>query len=168
MRGQDIVAIVGTFILGLFCGWYLYVFGFSLQFNEVTEFAQGESLVIIGEAYGGCERGGGCASYRIADDGTYRAFPGGVDAVGERVVKEGEVPADWYSDIKKALTKDALETLSEPYRKTNCRSDGDGIEYRYQVQLGEAMYELDTCTTALATDADVRALLQDLFLYMEL
>lgn len=168
MRGQDIVAIVGTFMLGLFCGWYLFVFGFSLQFDDVTDIATGESLVVIGEAYGGCERGGGCASYRIAEDGTYRAFSSSVDVSSGRVVKEGEVPADWYRDIKDTLTESELTHLSEPYQKTDCKTYNDGIEYRYRVQLGEAMYELDTCTTALAKDADARALLQDLFLYMEL
>lgn len=168
MRGQDIVAIVGTFILGLATGWYLFVFGFSLQFGDLTEFVEAEPIIIIGEAYGGCERGGGCASYRIADDGTYRAFAGAPDQTVARELKEGKVPVDWQRDLRRTFSHETLEELAQSYNKTTCRSYADGIEYRYRIELGETTYELDTCTTRLATDADARALLQDLFSYMEL
>lgn len=168
MRGQDIVAIVGTFILGLVSGWYLFVFGFSLQFGEVAELVEGETLVVIGEAYGGCERGGYCASFRVADDGSYRAFAGAPDRTQPRVSSEGEIPKDWQRDLRDMLGHEKLEDLSQPYNKTTCRTYNDGIEYRYRIELGEDTYELDTCTTRLATDADTSSLLQDLFLYMEL
>lgn len=168
MRGQDIVAIVGTFILGLVAGWYLFVFGFSLQFGEVAELVEAEPLVIIGEAYGGCERGGYCASYQVADDGSYRALAGAPDRMTRREPKEGTVPDEWRRDLHGLFSQEALKKLSQPYNKTSCRTYTDGIEYRYRIELGNETYELDTCTTALAVDADAQALLQDLFLYMEL
>lgn len=162
MRRQDLVSILITFVVGLFVGSYLYLFGFSQQFTffgELTE--QPTGLTIFGEAYGGCERGGLCGSFQLAADGSYASFP----SVGDRearVKEEGDIPAELRRTLRDTFTDDYLFDLSEPFVPEMCATYSDGVDYRFRISIGEEQYLLDTCDTELANDATAQTLLRRL------
>jgi hypothetical protein len=162
MRRSDIVSILVTFIVGVFVGSYLYLFGFTQQFSFFGELTQDKhSLTIFGEAYGGCMRGGLCASFQLAPDGTFASFPAAAD-LEVRIKEDGEISSDLRRELRETFTTEYLFALSEDITPEMCESFYDGIEYRYRISVGDEQYLLDTCDTALANDEDAQALLQRL------
>lgn len=162
MRRSDIINILVTFVVGMFVGSYLYLFGFSQQFTffgELTKDTGG--LMIFGEAYGGCERGGICASFRLNSDGTYASFPAAADREA-RIKEEGEISGELRRTLRETFLPDYLFALSKEITPEMCESFYDGVEYRYRISVGDEQYLLDTCDTALANDTDAQVLLQTL------
>lgn len=162
MRRQDIISILVTFVIGVFVGSYLYLFGFSQQFTFFGELTKdANALMIFGEAYGGCERGGLCGSFQLASDGTYASFPAVADREA-RMKEEGEIPADLRRALRETLTDDYLFELSKIIIPEMCETYRDGIDYRFRISIGEEQYLLDSCDTELANDVAAQALLQRL------
>jgi len=162
MRRQDIATILVTFIVGALVGGYLYLYGFSTQFAPLGELTEVETFTIIAEAYGGCERGGFCAEFQLASDGTFRAFPAALRQE-DRMLREGEVERDVIRGLRDTFTADYLFKLSDPVASVDCASFVDGLDYRYRIIRGDEQYLLDTCDTALAYDASAKDALRNLF-----
>ncbi|MBY0310077.1 hypothetical protein K2Q16_02960 [Patescibacteria group bacterium] len=162
MRRQDIVSILITFVVGVCVGSYLYLYGFSQQFSFFGELTKDtDALVIVGGAYGGCERGGLCASFQLATDGTYASFPAAGDREA-RIKEEGEISAPLLRELRDTFTVDYLSALEQSITPEMCETYTDGIEYRFRIAVGEEQFELDSCDTALANDAAAQDLLQRL------
>lgn len=168
MKRQDIINIVVTFIVGVIVGAYLFVYGFNPQYEQVTNWTEEVgTFSVAGEAYGGCKRGGICASFQITDRGAYKTFPA-VSAGEERIPTEGILPSAVYRDLRNAFTGDSLVVLEEPVTSNGCASATNGIDYRLRVSLSSEQFVLDTCTTALADDKPTRDLIKKLVSTMSL
>jgi hypothetical protein len=162
MRRHDIVAIIGTLLIGMFAGGYLYLYGFSAQFAPLGELAEVETFTVFAEAYGGCERGGMCAAFQLESDGSYRTLA--ATAAGEeRVRREGEVAGSVMRELRDVFTPEYLFRLSDPITPVDCASYVDGIDYRYRIIRGDEQYHLDTCDTALSYDKSAQDSLRNLF-----
>ncbi len=163
MHRSDIISIVVTFLVGMVVGVYLYLFGFAQQFDVLEEISDsgGEELVINGEAYGGCARGGGCGTFQVAGDGAFTSFP--PVAVGdERLRRTGRVDEVLWDELSLILTPLRLRELATEAPSGDCASFYDGIDYRFYIDRGDERFLIDTCTTLLRTDERVLDLLQQL------
>ncbi len=162
MRRQDLMAILGTFFVGVLVGGYLYLYGFSTQFAPLGELTEVETFTVLAEGYGGCERGGFCATFQLESDGTFRAFPAAFERE-ERIRREGEVASGVMGELRDVFTPDYLFALSEPVDPVDCASFVDGVDYRYRIIRGDEQYLLDTCDTALSYDKSAQDRLRNLF-----
>jgi hypothetical protein len=162
MRRQDLMAILGTFFVGVLVGGYLYLYGFSTQFAPLGQLTEVETFTVLAESYGGCNWGGFCATFQLNTDGTFRAFPAAFERE-ERVRREGEVASGVMRELRDVFTAEYLFSLAEPIESVDCASFVEGIDYRYRIIRGDEQYTLDTCDTALAYDASARDQLRNLF-----
>lgn len=140
--------MIGTFTMGVIIGFYAYFAGFSSTERAVTETVEGwtDTLVIVGEAYGGCRMAEFCPSFQVADDGSYRYFyrPAGAS---EQVLREGIIPSDLHERLRQVATAGELQVASRPIEPAFCESYVDGIDVTYRVTLNDTDYELDSCGT---------------------
>jgi hypothetical protein len=168
MKKQDWLNILFTFIVGVFVGFYVYVTGFAptVEKIETTVEEIGETLIVTGEAYGGCDRVQTCPSFNIADDGTYRYSytPRGATTP---VLREGALPLSIQRNLKKYATKDTLEQFSKPVDPVMCESYVDGIDVRYVIELEGELYTLDSCGTNVDVDSKLWQTLSGLWSYFD-
>lgn len=142
--------IISTFVMGLFTGVYLYLIGFAPTYSSVIDSLSSHSptFVVEAEQYGGCERTGVCASFRLDDTRGYRYFPYTPYEVTS-VVHEGTLSQPTYIDLLNTVEEADLATLAVPVSSVTCPSMADGIDYRYTVLYAGKTYHLDTCHTRL-------------------
>ena len=156
MGRQDILTILITFSVGMAIGFYAYFAGYSPVASTVEEQIDTFTvdIVIVGEAYGGCERSGACPSFRIAEDGSYRYFylPRGAS---QQVLRTGTIPADRLRALHAQLTVEAVESASRPIEPALCDSYTDGIDVRYEVMLDRESYVIDSCGSAVDGDGSL-------------
>lgn len=134
--------------MGMGIGVYVYFSGYAPATATISEKVDNlsDTLVVVGEAYGGCQLGGFCPSFQVADDGSYRYFymPTGAS---EQVLREGEIPNDLHAQLRRVLTATELQVSSRRIEPAMCESYVDGIDVTYRVTLNETDYELDSCGT---------------------
>lgn len=168
MKRQDIISIIVTFLVGVVVGSYLYLYGFAPQYNTLIDSASNTGqLVIAGEAYGGCARGGICATFQVTNDGTFKAFPTQAREA-ERVVQTGKISTSLYQQFRASLTSGTLTRLAAPVTPKDCASHTDGIDYQLRIFFGDEQFTLDTCTTALADNLEQQILLDKLVIEMNI
>lgn len=146
------VILLSTFVFGFVTGAILFLY------NNTGNGEDGEPVLLEGEAaisvtayrYGGCARGDGCASYRIADDGTYEYI------VRSRAEGETRFADTLNSAEKTALFKTLkdtnLESLLETAFTGTCPVEYDGTGYRYNVTYYDKHYAFDTCVQDLENE----------------
>ena len=121
MKRQDVLTILITFVMGVVFGFYVYLVGFAPTSDRVSTVIQDDagSLVITGEAYGGCLRSGNCPTFNIAADGSYRYFytPLGTD---EQVLREGVLPLTLQQQLDRNVVQSALNTQSRMIQPVFC------------------------------------------------
>lgn len=153
MKRQDLVNILFTFVVGLVAGMYLFFAGFAPTTNSIENAVEeiGDTLVVTGEAYGGCDRPGTCPSFNIADGGEYRYSytPRGASS---QVLREGSLPLSIQQDLRRYATPNALMQFSQSVDPVMCESYVDGIDVRYTIELESETYVLDSCGTDVNAD----------------
>jgi len=168
MNRQDRLLLLSTFLVGFIIGVYAYFAGFSGVDRQVTQAIQegASSLVIVGEAYGGCARGDACPSFQVAADGSYRYFyrPGGAEA---QVLREGMVPADFYRQLRDIVTVPELQASSRSIEPAFCESYVDGIDVVYRITIGDTEFVIDSCGTDVDADGRLWQTLSQFWLYFE-
>jgi hypothetical protein len=169
MKRQDILNILFTFVIGVVVGVYVFFAGFAPTADRIETAVEdiGQSLVVTGEAYGGCDRAGACPSFNIANNGDYRYVftPRGAN---EAVLLEGTLPLDIQRQMKRSLQPDVLRQFSVSIDPIMCDSYVDGIDVRYIIELNDEMYEVDSCGTAVDGDSVAWETLGGLWYYFEL
>lgn len=154
--------------MGVTIGVYAYFAGFSSMDREISESIKeyDGTLVIIGEAYGGCEQSVSCPSFQVANDGRYRYFyvPRGADA---QVLREGNIPKDLHEQLKAVLRAGELQVASRPIEPAYCNSFDDGIDVAYRVTVDDVDFNLDSCGTDVDGDGQLWQTLGKIWNYFE-
>jgi hypothetical protein len=168
MKRQDILNILFTFVVGVVVGVYVFFAGFAPTTQKIETVVKdiGQSLVITGEAYGGCDRANTCPSFNIANNGTYR-YAYFLRNVEQQVLREGSVPLALQQKLKRYATRDALQALSDPLDPIMCESYTDGIDVRYTVELENEQYVLDSCGTTVDPDTMLWQTLSEMWNYFQ-
>jgi hypothetical protein len=168
MKRQDLLNMLFTFVVGVFVGVYVFFAGFAPTTQQIGDTVEdiGQSLVITGEAYGGCDRPGTCPSFNIADNGDYRYFYTPRSATSQ-VLREGSLPLAIQQQLKRYGTVGALEQFSAPVNPVMCESYVDGIDVRYIIELEGAVYVLDSCGTDVDAATQLWETLAGLWYYFD-
>ncbi len=147
------VILLSTFVFGFVTGAILFLFnntgnggdGESVQLEEEV------AISVMAYQYGGCARGNGCASYRIADDGTYEYLVRS-RTDGEIRFEDTMITAE-KTALFKALKDTDFEQLTESAFIGTCPAEYDGIGYRYNISYYNKHYSFDTCVQDLANES---------------
>lgn len=142
--------ILSTFIIGMCAGAYIFIA--SREEDPLFDFSDTEtqSFEIIADAYGGCARGGSCASYRIAEDGSYTYLVPSRD--GEPLRTSGALAKDELQALKRLVGSTDLSTLEISTFTGSCPIMYDGLGFTYAIQTDEESYTFDTCEQALGEE----------------
>jgi len=169
MEKQVTLTFLFTFLVGLACGVYVYFAGYSPVATTVVEKVEtlSDSLVIVGEAYGGCAMvQNSCPSFQVSDDGEYRYFYKPRQAT-EQVLREGSIPRALMADLRQVATMNELQVASLPIEPAFCDSYRDGIDVKYRVTVNDTTYELDSCGTDVDGNGVLWQTLSQLWQYFE-
>jgi hypothetical protein len=168
MKRQDLLSILITFSMGAILGFYVYLAGFAPTTERVSTAIEeaSDSLVITGEAYGGCQRVDNCPTFNIADDGSYRYFytPLGTD---EPVMREGVLPLALQQQLDRHVVQPPLEDQSRSIEPVFCESFVDGIDVQYDVSLNDVDFTLDSCGTDVVAESPLWQALSNIWTYFE-
>ncbi len=167
MNKDHILSILITFTVGLIMGGYLYLTQFLPNFSPeaLMDSVMTETFVIEGEMYGGF-RGRSAPSFQLESGGSYRYLPSApLDALPD--VRTGTLPRKVWEAVERSMSETALITAAQARTGSDCASFVDGIDYRYRVQVDEAVYVLDSCTTALSPTGTVGQTLASVWEYLE-
>lgn len=149
MKPDQKILLLLTFLSGMFIGGALYITVFAPQY-EADEVAGKSQFSIVGEVYGGCVRTpNGCPSFRLTDDRSFQYLIG-----GEK--QEGSLPSTITKPIFADLTDYRLQTYAAPIEREDCRSYVDGVDYRYEITIGDTRYVIDTCKTSFPNDSELQ------------
>jgi hypothetical protein len=146
---------VGTFVLGMCAGVYLYVAGFAAQYSALFTSTEREteiSFSLTGEQYGDCDTSEtGCVMFRVFADRDFRviALNGRGEVVDQR---EGVIPEALLENVFDVLNDahgdDALAQYPGP--PAYCTKENGGIRYLLEIPeygtlaLDACMEEVDT------------------------
>jgi hypothetical protein len=127
-------------------------------------------LEIAGTMYGGCAMSpNGCPRFSLEDrEYTYTKkllmTCLSLDCKDEAVTK-GTISEALHEKLTEELTQSVLSANARGARNLTaaCRSYIDGTDYAYEVKLNGVTYSLDTCKTALATNADLQDMLKEIW-----
>ena len=155
------IIIVATFLFGFLGGMILFLYNNvgkedtqtsdTVTVQGTNEPAGGaNSMVIAAYRYGGCTRSGGCASYRITDDGKVVYVLRGREGDSDRY--EDVLSTEEIETLFKTLHDTDLKKVSESTFSGTCPADNDGTAYRFDVTYDGDEYRFDTCTHALARE----------------
>lgn len=161
MHGTDWMIVFMTFITGVAAGSFIYFKGFAeIDFDPNSAVAPFEEIAdfeVSVAQYGGCARGANnCPSYRLNNDGSYTF----INRKG--VSTSGVVSAKLLSGIKEAATSFNFEAHSRKIEPKQCAAFIDANDMSYFVEIDGEGYDLDTCYTALDSDAEFIELLDEL------
>ncbi len=170
MSRYELIAIIITFIFGLFVGFYFYFTEASVLFYKFNNFLNKprdkSSLTIYADSYGGCRQF--CASFKIANNGEYRYFYFPTNA-SEPVVREGVLPKRLLKDLHKDLTLSEVKKQSRKIETEGCYSYVDGIDVVYKINFGgDNEYILDSCGTDIDKNSKLWKVLSRAWEYQEL
>ncbi len=150
-------------------GSYLFVVGFRPQVAQVTSELVSppdvsKIVTIEGYQYGGCERAGQCASFRIQDDGEYSYLATSVPTSEGRF--GGVIPRRDWQAIRNRLTAPVLAASATPVSPESCASFVDASDVRYEITFQGERYVLDTCRTVLSDDGELERFLDSLWQFI--
>ncbi len=166
----EFIAIILTFIFGLFIGFYIYLTEFSVLLHKFSNFINKPKsktgLTIYADSYGGCHQS--CASFKIDINGKYHYFYFPTNAI-EPVVREGVLPKALLKDLHKFLTLSEVKKQSRKITPEGCYSYADGIDVVYKINFGgDNEYTLDSCGTDIDKDSELWKVLSRAWEYQEL
>lgn len=166
MQRSDIILFLGTFLFGMFTGTYLFYVGWQPNFNLPTsnkDLANTSSIQVIAEQYGDCTISStGCATFRIAEDRSYRLIyidnEGGVANS-----REGKISSNLWDYFIDALEHEhRVGILSQyPVDIPNCQNGNLGMQYRLQIpEYGTII--LDDCDDTVSVASNLYESLVDI------
>ncbi len=135
--------LVATFVFGFITGIIVFLQSNTGNEGDGSLITDTKGFSILAYTYGGCARGGGCPSYRIAQDGSYTYI--------QRSRDNGELK---HED---SLSEKQHETLMVHVEDTNytailnsefqgtCPITFDGVAYRYDIEYEGERYVIDSC-----------------------
>ncbi len=146
------VILLSTFVFGFVTGAILFLFNNTGNGGdgEAVPLEEESAISVMAYRYGGCARGDGCASYRIADDGTYEYIVRS-RADGETRFADTMNSAE-KTALFKALKDTNLEQLMESTFTGTCPAEYDGTGYRYNISYYDKHYSFDTCVQDLENE----------------
>jgi hypothetical protein len=164
MKKQELLSMLITFVVGFLAGAFLYlnVFPTMIQSDSVGTLEEQAAFEIRSQAYGGCRSD--CPAFRIAADGTYR-YQYSEEVGAEPVLLSGTLPRPLQRDIRREITPQAIAIQTSEAVAVDCPSVRDGIDIRYDITIGGAIYRLDSCRTAVDFDSDAWLVLNDIWTY---
>jgi hypothetical protein len=112
--------------------------------------------------YGGCEQTNSCPAFSLNSKGYYQYQPEPTD-----VVVRGRVPAELVDAYDVVLTEATMVEQATRVMAPVCASDSSGLDYRLQVTLAGARYDLNTCGTALSRDSELITLVRQTISYLD-
>jgi hypothetical protein len=145
---SQLLGIAITFVVGLFSGWYLYIFGFSMQFKifDLQTNMFYDDFAIVGEEYGGCSMAGGnCPSFQLLADGSFRYAPGLGGDNGQGIIV-GTMPKELVDELNEVADEENLEQASALVEKDDCDL-------------------LDTCRTDLDSNRNLKNSIDEIWNY---
>lgn len=157
MHKKDWVLFIGTFVVGILTGMYLYFTTFvpayiaNPDINKLVEESRSD-LQITAEAYGGCTRLG-CPSFSITGDRHYRYSSGVVRNVSANI-ETGDLPRALFAKLEEVVAEADLVAMASPASK-QCTSWVDGVDIRYVIVIDGITHELDTCTTRFEPSSEL-------------
>lgn len=166
MKIRDWFILIVTFLVGAFCGVYLYVTSFKPNYepDDLPDTRVGE-LSIIGIEYASLSDSP--ASFRVKDDGTYDYIRR--NSLDEEKI-EGELPKALFNQLVNEIAAADLETLSEAGAgvDTNvvCAADNLPTNYEYNILYKEQEYTLDTCVGNFSNDHPLGETFLEVWEYM--
>jgi hypothetical protein len=160
MTGKDMVITISTFLMGMFAGAYFYVSVFAPSYEGViaSDIEDADAFIIEGAMYGSCEEDDTCASFQLVEGREYRYMP-----YADAEVQTGKLSTGFRPALKSAFTEEMLSHLSRRGAEVACGSTQGGVDFSYSVSRGGNTYELDTCSTLLASDDASEKLLLDVW-----
>ena len=166
MRGQDIISIAVTFIVGIFAGAYLYLTGAAAYVTEIVSPVEDKPVefIIESEAYGSC--GEVCPSFRIDNDGSYHYLyvpPAATDPV----VRKGKLLGYLNNKLHRVISKATLQQQAKKTTPGICNYQNGGLDVRYRITLAGELYILDSCGTAIDENSSLWRTLSDVWDYLE-
>lgn len=159
MKPDQKMIVALTFITGVFAGAALNILVFAPEF-KAAPVEERSSLSVVGEMYGGCDRGGLCPAFRLEGNGSYRYLV-------DDEVSEGRLPRELVLETMSLLTDHRLVSHAEPVEKDDCDSYTDGIDYRYEIVLEQNRYVLDTCQSSLSYGSELQRAFLKIWEYLE-
>ncbi len=163
---DDLISILVTFVVGFLAGGYLYVGQFTKIYGKdaVATEEKAQEFSIVGEAYGSC--GDVCPAFQLLKDGTYR-YRYSPEINAEAVVRDGTLPLDIQSRVKRSLDANALEEESQTVDAVVCNSLSGGVDIRYQISYEGGDYEIDSCGTAVNDTGELWSSLSGIWSYLQ-
>ena len=151
--------------MGIFAGAFVFVTMYAPEHatDSTTDSTNNPNVTVIeGKMYGGCERSGNCATFKLVDDRTYTYL-----ASPNAKVQKGSLPSDLTEKVFTIIGTEPFFSATKEIDPSSCTSYGDGIDYTYDVTFKGNPYTLDTCTTALARDEKLQTTLSPVWDFME-
>lgn len=166
MRKQDIISILITFAFGAASGAYLFTMVYApfIADKNTPDSEKLSELIIEGQIYGGCRSA--CPSFQILGDGSFK-YLSTPENGQEQVLREGTVPSEYQRNLRKVLTKTALQEQSQVTESASCNSFTDGIDVAYDITIKGTEYELDSCGTAIDGTSKLWLSLHELWAYFK-
>lgn len=143
MKGLFFI-LFSTFLVGMASGVFIYfVSNLDEPLFDMPNVLQSESFSITADTYGGCQRSGGCASYRIEANGTYMYAILRREGNSER--HEGKLSGSDRKELASLLQQTPLTTIHASTRSGVCPATADEHAYVYEIHTEDAVYRIDTC-----------------------
>ena len=143
MKGLLLI-LFSTFLVGMATGVFVYFMSglneplFDFPGNELTR-----GFEVTADAYGGCQMGGACPSYRIDDSGAVVYIVRHREGEDER--REDELSLGALRDLKELLNETDLGAVENSTFSDTCPIAYDGVAYTFDIRIGEERYHIDTC-----------------------
>ena len=143
--------LIATFIFGFLTGVIVYFQNNTGEEGDGGLETNTKGFTIVAYMYGGCEMGGGCPSYRIANDGSYTY-----------IVRDREAGETRHDDSLSRKLHDLLraqvqgtdyERIFDTESSGTCPVVFDGAAYRYDIVYEGERYEFDSCEEDLGDEA---------------
>lgn len=135
---------IATFVFGFIAGVILFLYNNTGQeVDNAHNGANVEAFTIHAYMYGGCMRGGGCASYQISHDGSY-TYIVKMQASGERKFSD-ILNKNERDDLREQVGITEFENIANTQFIETCPVAVDGVAYRYDILYNDERYEFDSC-----------------------
>jgi len=142
MHAREYFVFGFTFLMGVFAGGYVYVMYFAPEYASEGPVAITEiDFRIQGQMTGGCQMGGGCASFVLHENYAYRYVPD--DRSSE--FESGVLDSFTFKDIEESLADASFKDLQ--LVGGACASAYDGTDYVYRVTYEGWEHTFNTCGT---------------------
>ena len=148
---------IATFILGFATGVILFLqANVGQEESETPSEASQEGFTITAYMYGGCERGGGCPSYQIENEGSYTYVVRRQES-GETKY-EDMLSKKQYTALQTLVSETKFDTIMDTTFTETCPVASDGVAYRYDILYNGKRFSIDSCLVKIDNEILFREL----------